>query len=86
MRQDSFIVNAQISVKVIRRKVTDEGEMYHDVEPIKVRIYFQFVLTFGDIINQTENIEKPSLLPLLLLSNKLKIMGQRLDGKIELVV
>ena len=40
MRQDSFIVNAQISVKVIRRKVTDEGEMYHDVEPIKVNFYF----------------------------------------------
>jgi len=37
MRSDSFIVNASLSVKVIRRKVTDEGEMYHDVVPLTIK-------------------------------------------------
>lgn len=37
MRHDSFIVNASISVKIIRRRVSDEGEMYHQVEPIKIK-------------------------------------------------
>ena len=37
MRHDSFIVNASLSIKVIRRKVTEEGEMYHDVVPLKIK-------------------------------------------------
>ena len=37
MRHDSFIVNASISVKIIRRRVSDEGEMYHEVNPIKIK-------------------------------------------------
>ena len=36
MRSDSFIVGAQISAKLIRRKVTDEGEMFHDVQQINI--------------------------------------------------
>ena len=37
MRHDSFIVNAALSVKVIRRKITDEGEMDHEVIPLKIK-------------------------------------------------
>ena len=37
MRHDSFIVNASLSVKIIRRRVSDEGEMYHEVIPIKIK-------------------------------------------------
>ncbi len=36
MRPDSFIVGAQLSAKIIRRRVTDEGEMFHDVAPINI--------------------------------------------------
>ena len=36
MRHDSFIVNPALSVKIIRRRVTEEGEMYHEVIPIKI--------------------------------------------------
>ena len=34
MRNDSYIVGAAISAKVIRRRVSAEGEMYHDVTPL----------------------------------------------------
>jgi potassium inwardly-rectifying channel subfamily J len=37
MRHNSFIVNASLSVKVIRRRVTEEGEMYHETSPIKIK-------------------------------------------------
>ena len=33
----SFIVNASLSVKIIRRRVSAEGEMYHEVVPIKIK-------------------------------------------------
>eukprot|EP00095_Tigriopus_kingsejongensis_P006162 maker-scaffold40_size501252-snap-gene-2.14 protein:Tk06162 transcript:maker-scaffold40_size501252-snap-gene-2.14-mRNA-1 annotation:"hypothetical protein DAPPUDRAFT_311738" len=36
MRPDSFIVGAHISAKLIRRRVTAEGEMFHDVSPFKI--------------------------------------------------
>lgn len=36
MRHDSFIVGAQLSAKIIRRRVTEEGEMHHDTVPIKI--------------------------------------------------
>ena len=36
MRHDSFIVSPALSVKVIRRISTKEGEMYHEVIPIKI--------------------------------------------------
>lgn len=36
MRPDSFIVGAQISAKLIRRRVTSEGEMFHEVSPFKI--------------------------------------------------
>ena len=36
MRHDSFIVSPALSVKVIRRISTKEGEMYHEVTPIKI--------------------------------------------------
>merc|ERR1711874_919275 len=37
MRHDSFIINAALSIKVIRRRVTEEGEMYHETMPIKIK-------------------------------------------------
>jgi len=36
MRDDSFIVGTQLSAKIIRRKCTAEGEMYHDTQPITI--------------------------------------------------
>lgn len=36
MRDDSFIVGTQLSAKVIRRRSTQEGEMYHDIKAIKI--------------------------------------------------
>ena len=37
MRHDNFIVSPALSVKVIRRRVTEEGEMYHEVVPLKIQ-------------------------------------------------
>ena len=37
MRHNSFIVNATLSVKIIRRRISDEGEMYHEATPIKIK-------------------------------------------------
>jgi hypothetical protein len=37
MRDNSFIVGAALSAKIIRRKVTKEGEMYHDVENLFIQ-------------------------------------------------
>ena len=37
MRPCSYIVGTQISAKLIRRRVTEEGEMFHDVAPIKIK-------------------------------------------------
>ena len=36
MRDDSFIVGTQISAKIIRRRSTEEGEMYHDTHQINI--------------------------------------------------
>ena len=36
MRKDSFIVGTGISAKLIRRRVTEEGEMFHDVSPLTI--------------------------------------------------
>ncbi len=36
MRHDSFIVGCSLSAKVIRRRVSQEGEMYHDVQPLNI--------------------------------------------------
>jgi len=36
LRDDNFILGTSISVKILRRKVTEEGELYHDMKMIKV--------------------------------------------------
>ena len=36
IRDDSFIVGTQISAKLIRRRITKEGEMFHDVEQFNI--------------------------------------------------
>ena len=36
MRVDSSLVGAELSVQLVQRKVTQEGEIYDDVTPIKV--------------------------------------------------
>ena len=36
MRPQSFIVGASLGAKIIRRKETKEGEMYHDAEALNI--------------------------------------------------
>ena len=36
MRNTSSLVGAEMSVQLVQRKVTQEGEIYDDVKPIKV--------------------------------------------------
>ena len=36
MRDDSFIVGTNVSAKIIRRRATEEGEMYHDTSLINI--------------------------------------------------
>jgi len=36
MRNTSSLVGAQMSVSLVQRRVTQEGEIYDDVKPIKV--------------------------------------------------
>ena len=37
MRPKSFIVGATLGAKIIRRKETKEGEMYHDAEVLTIK-------------------------------------------------
>lgn len=37
MRDDSFIVGTQVAAKIIRRRSTEEGEMYHDSQHINIQ-------------------------------------------------
>ena len=36
LRDDNFILGVQISVKTLRRRITEEGEIYHEMKMIKV--------------------------------------------------
>ena len=44
MRDDSFIVGAQVSAKIIRRKCTDEGMIFQ----LRVESYILFILNTID--------------------------------------
>ena len=68
MRHDSFIVNASLSVKIIRRRVTEEGEMLHEVVPLKITpnsaeepcIFLIWPITVVHIIDEESPLYKTS--------------------------
>jgi len=60
LRDDNFILGTQITAKVIRRRVTAEGEIYQDIQMIKVEpntsqepcIFFVWPLEIVHVIDQ----------------------------------